>query len=112
MKKIILLVLFVSVSIISFGNTPAHFKDDNCTFKNKLEKQLRLPDYLKKKSNTGIVKVEFVINENDVIEIKNISGNNEAIKEYIKAQFAKMDSDVCSLEKNTTYFIDINFKIL
>lgn len=112
MKKIILFVLFVSVSIISFGNTPANFKDDNCTFKNKLEKQLRLPEYLKKKSNTGIVKVEFVINENDVIEIKNISGNNEAIKEYIKAQFEKMDSDVCSLEKNTTYFIDINFKIL
>lgn len=112
MKKLILLVLFVSVSIISFGNTAAKLNDDNCTLKNKLEKQLRLPDYLKKKSNTGTVKVEFVINENDVIEIQNISGKNDEIKEYIKTQFAKMDKDVCSLEKNTTYFIDINFKIL
>lgn len=112
MKKIILLVLFVSVSIISFGYTPKMASDDNCTLKNKLEKQLRLPDYLKKKSNTGTVKVEFLINENDVIEIQNISGKNDEIKEYIKTQFAKMDKDVCSLEKNTTYFIDINFKIL
>ena len=112
MKKVILIVAFVSIFFNIYGNTPANHNDDNCTLKHKLEKQLKLPDYLKKKSNSGTVKIEFIINNEDVIEIKNISGKNNEIKEYIKNQFKKLDSDICLLEKNTTYYIDINFKIM
>jgi len=115
MKKIVLIAIVFGFSFTCFAH-PINDNNDNnnnnCALEKKLSEKLKLPERLKKKSNNGIVKVAFMINDHNEIEVKNVSGSTEEIQAYIKGQFKKLGSEICSLEKNITYYIDINIQIL
>ena len=113
MKKIVLIAIVFGFSFTCFAHPINENSDNNnCVLEKKLSEKLKLPERLKKKSNNGIVKVAFMINDHNEIEVKNVSGSTEEIQAYIKAQFKKLGSEICSLEKNITYYIDINIQIL
>ncbi len=113
MKKLMLILVLVSGSLMSFANpTKVENLGNEKALIKKLSSKINLPDNLRKKSNTGILKVEFIINDKGVIEIKNISGKNEEITAFIKTQFESIEVEMNTLEKNTTYYIDINLNII
>lgn len=112
-KKVTLILALIGITFMSFGNPVNNGKAENeSAVVKKIINKLNLPENLKKKSNSGIIKVEFIINENNDVEIKNISGENSELSTYIKSKFEDSKIELNSLEKNTTYYIDINFKIL
>ena len=113
MKKIMLILVLVGGSLMSFANPhKTTIVGNETALIKKLVTKLRLPDNLKKKSNAGVLNVEFIINDKGAIEIKNISGKNAEITSFIKNQFESLEIEIGTLEKNTTYFIDINLNII
>lgn len=112
-KKVTLILALIGITFMSFGSPLKNGKAENeSAVVKKIINKLNLPENLKKKNNSGIIKVEFIINENNDVEIKNISGENSELSTYIKSKFEDSKIELNSLEKNTTYYIDINFKIL
>lgn len=113
MKKIIVIIILLGGTLISNASTPINKHDGNETqLVKKLVSKINLTENLKKKSNTGIVTIEFKISETNTLEIKNISGKNKEFQNHIKSQLENQKIEVGSLEKNVSYFFDINFKII
>jgi hypothetical protein len=46
------------------------------------------------------------------LEVLNISGGKKEITAYVKQQLKILGEDICSLQKNVVYHININFKIV
>lgn len=108
-----LIVVLVGSSLMSFANPHKTKMIGNETVLiKKMINKLSLPDNLKKKSNAGVLNVEFIINDKGAIEIKTISGKNAEITSFIKTKMESLEIEMGSLEKNTTYFIDINLNII
>ncbi|MGE0560819.1 MAG: hypothetical protein AB7O47_03300 [Flavobacteriales bacterium] len=113
MKKLMLILVLVSGSLMSFANpTKIEYLGNEKAIIKKLTSKINLPDNLRKKSNTGVFKVEFILNDKGEIEIQNISGKNVEITSFIKTQFESLEVEMGTLEKDTTYYIDINLNII
>lgn len=114
MKKVIMVAMFLMSSIVITTKVNATNSNDNnsCLLENKLENNLKLPESLKKQSNSGVVKVDFKINANHQIEVLNISGNKKEVTAYVKQQLELLGEDICVLEKGIVYHINIKIKIV
>lgn len=115
MKKVIIVAMFLmsSILITTKANATTIKNDDNsCLLEDKLENNLKLPESLKKQSNSGVVKVDFKINANHQIEVLNISGNKKEVTAYVKQQLELLGEDICVLEKGIVYHINIKIKIV
>lgn len=113
MKKATLILALIGITFMSFGNPTKIEKPENeSVLVKQLVGKLNLPEALKKKSNSGIIKIEFIVNDNNEVEVKNISGKNLEISNYIKSKFETSEIKLSSLEKNISYFIDINLQII
>ena len=112
-KKVSLILALIGITFMSFGSPLKNGKAENeSAVVKKIINKLNLPENLKKKSNSGIIKVEFIINENNEVEIKNISGENLELSNFIKNKFEASKIELNSLEKNISYYIDINLQII
>lgn len=114
MKKVIIVAMFLMSSVLITTKANATTNNDNntCLLENKLENNLKLPESLKKQTNSGVVKVDFKINANHQIEVLNISGNKKEVTAYVKQQLELLEEDICKLEKGIIYHINIKIKIV
>lgn len=114
MKKVIIVAMFLmsSVLITTKANATTYNDNNSCLLEDKLENNLKLPESLKKQSNSGMVKVDFKINANHQIEVLNISGNKKEVTAYVKQQLELLGEDICVLEKGIVYHINIKIKIV
>ncbi len=114
MKKVIIVAMFLMSSVLITTKANATTNNDNntCLLESKLENNLKLPESLKKQSNSGVVKVDFKINANHQIEVLNISGNKKEVTTYVKQQLELLEEDICVLEKGIIYHINIKIKIV
>ena len=114
MKKVIIVAMFLmsGILITTKANATTKNDDNSCLLENKLENNLKLPESLKKQSNSGVVKVDFKINANRQIEVLNISGNKKEVTAYVKQQLELLGEDICVLEKGIVYHINIKIKIV
>lgn len=113
MKKLIVIsMVLMSGMLMAAHPNNSNESNNGCFLENKLEKNLKLPKALKKQANSGLVKVDFKVNDNNQLEVLNISGGKKEITAYVKQQLEILGEDICSLQKNVVYHININFKIV
>lgn len=75
-------------------------------------KQLHLPAQLKKEKINEKVSVEFHINDNGKVSVLKVNTDNKTLEHAVQEQFNKMDFSQLQEGKSSTYFIDINFRVL
>jgi hypothetical protein len=98
-------VLLISISTAFAGN--------GNTVHSLINKQIKVPATLKHQKLNEKVNVQFTISANGNVSIINIETNVPELKKYVTEQFKSIDfKSAVNENKEETYFIDINFKVL
>jgi uncharacterized membrane protein len=104
MKKILLLTAAIfAATIVSRAET-------GNSVHNIITKQIKIPSELKDSKLNEKVNVQFRL-ENGKAYVIDVTTSNPELKNCIIEQFKAMKFDNIN-EKATTYFVDINFKVL
>jgi hypothetical protein len=105
MKKIIILIvaIFCSYVVCQAGTGNAIQK--------AISKQIHLPAEMKNQKLNEKVNVQFKV-ENGKASMIDVKSENTELKNYVIEQFKNLKFDELPEDHSTTYFIDINFKVL
>jgi len=102
-------VLILSITLL-LNATNAFAGDGNL---NKIiGRQLKVPTDLKNKKLDEKVNVQFKIDKQGTIILLNVDTPNKELKNYVEKEFPKLNLEKSIQEKETIYFIDLNFKVV
>jgi hypothetical protein len=77
-----------------------------------ISKELKVPAGLKTGKLDEKVNVQFRIMPDGKASVLDVRTASPELKSYIMEQFPKLDFNAVSENKETVYFVDINFKVL
>jgi hypothetical protein len=103
------ILLFIATLMLFISNAVA---GNEASVQNVISSQMRLPSELTKHKLNELVELSFRVDENGKASILEIGTNNPELREYVTRKFNAMDFSKVSLNKQTTYFININFRVL
>lgn len=106
MKKflIILVGFFGLLNLAQAGN--------GSTIQTIIRQKLSIPAPLKTQKLNEKVLVEFRINDDGKAHVLSVKTENSELKKAIIENFKTMDFSKSEVNKGSSYFIDINFKVL
>jgi hypothetical protein len=105
MKKIVLLIIAIFVSYI------ATYAGNEKSIRSMISQQIKVPAQLKNQKLNEKVNVEFKL-ENGKALVVHVETSNAELKKYIIEQFNSMSFSEIPENKELSYFININFRVL
>ncbi|MBL7889175.1 MAG: hypothetical protein JNL24_06460 [Bacteroidia bacterium] len=75
-------------------------------------KQLKVPVELKSSKLNEKVNVQFKLNSNGTIVVLDVKTTNQELKNYVEKELPKINLSNAVENKETVYFVDLNFKVL
>lgn len=110
MKALILALFFtLTAGINGFAGSVSNVKDHNDLVR-AIQKQLHFTEQLRKKACNATAVVNFIVNDNGQIEIKEIKSESPVLKEDILRQMENMPISRTPVYPNTLYTLKISLK--
>jgi hypothetical protein len=107
MKKVVILsaafLISLSAAFAGNGGTSIH---------SLIHDQIKVPSELKNQKLNEKVTVQLRISNNGKVSVLDVNTNNPELKNYVTRKLSDIDFSITEDKKETTYFIDINFRVL
>ncbi len=111
MKKVITVVavVFGLVNMVSAGTEAKVAEKLPAAFKNQISKQISYPSFAEEAGLEGEVWIEVSVNENNVLEIVDLSATNQELGQHVKDQISNVMIKKANVEPGKVYIMKVTF---
>lgn len=83
MKTLAIIIAFCSTILMNTGIASAENHKTEAAIRNQIDKKIGMPEFAREKITPATVYVKFSIDENNTILVKEVSGGNVYLNEYV-----------------------------